>query len=204
MPEWPLRTHRTARSPGAQSAAPSPLKSELVRQGRGTYALPEADRNEHTGPREIGQKRAFPRKRLVKLCTRHLHRKRYGCDCRGPSDLGRRSVHGNGGRLLRVERRETLARSGGGGHLGGQDVVRVAVKVLAGRVMTQRGAGIGVGAAIRTSRGLALASSMVVTEAWRSMRGNALVTGLLRVGPSGCPWLRMTFVCVIGARAGAM
>src|SRR5262249_51121697 len=38
----------------------------------------------------------------------------------------------------------STARSGAGGHVGGQDVVRVAVKVLAGPVVAHRGARIGV------------------------------------------------------------
>src|SRR5215472_10519386 len=38
----------------------------------------------------------------------------------------------------------SAARSGVGGHVGGQDVVRVAVKVLAGPVVAHRGARIGV------------------------------------------------------------
>src|SRR5258706_2305991 len=36
------------------------------------------------------------------------------------------------------------ARSGSGGHVGGQDVVGVAVEVLAGSVVTHRGARVGV------------------------------------------------------------
>src|SRR5216683_5783774 len=43
------------------------------------------------------------------------------------------------------ELRETRARSGAGGHVGGGDVVRVAVEVLAGPVVTHRGARVGVG-----------------------------------------------------------
>jgi hypothetical protein len=53
-------------------------------------------------------------------------------------------LFGNVGRLPRLEPRETYAWSGAGGHVGGQDVVRVAVQVLAGPVIPHSGTGIGV------------------------------------------------------------
>src|SRR5580692_1684079 len=56
----------------------------------------------------------------------------------------RRSLIGNVGRLPRLWPWETLAGSGAGGHECGQDVVRVAVEVLAGSVIPHRGARIGV------------------------------------------------------------
>src|SRR5215831_10867186 len=49
---------------------------------------------------------------------------------------------GNAGRLLWLGSRATRARLGAGGHVGGQDVVRVAVEVVAGPVVTHRGAWI--------------------------------------------------------------
>ena len=46
--------------------------------------------------------------------------------------------------LRRPEPQEMQDGLGAGGHVGGQDVVRVAVKVLAGSVVTHRGPWIGV------------------------------------------------------------
>ena len=43
-----------------------------------------------------------------------------------------------------MSRGETQAGSSAGRHVGGQDVVRVAVEVVAGSVISHRGAGIGV------------------------------------------------------------
>jgi Arc/MetJ family transcription regulator len=57
---------------------------------------------------------------------------------------GQRPLFGNVGRLPQHERREMRAGSGAGRHVGGQDVVRVAVEVLAGLVVSHRGARIGV------------------------------------------------------------
>src|SRR5690348_3306890 len=51
---------------------------------------------------------------------------------------------GNVGRLPWHESRETQAGSGAGRHIGGKDVVRVAVEVVAGPVVPHRGAGISV------------------------------------------------------------
>jgi hypothetical protein len=66
-------------------------------------------------------------------------------------------------------------RSGAGGHVGGEDVVGVAVEVLAGPVVPHRGARIGVaGSDLDTSRKSTPASSMVVTKVWRSMCGCGL------------------------------
>ena len=61
--------------------------------------------------------------------------------------------------------------SGAGGHVGGEDVVGVTVEVLAGTVVAHRGARVGMAAAIWTSRRSTPASSMVVTNVWRSMCG---------------------------------
>jgi hypothetical protein len=46
--------------------------------------------------------------------------------------------------VSRVGPRETRVRSGAGGHVGGEDVVRVAVEVLAGSVISHRRARVGV------------------------------------------------------------
>ena len=54
------------------------------------------------------------------------------------------SLIGNVGRLPRFKPRETRAWSGAGRHVGGQDVVRVAVQVLACSVVPHRGARVGV------------------------------------------------------------
>src|SRR6185369_5412441 len=51
---------------------------------------------------------------------------------------------GNAGRLLRLGPRGTRVRSGTRGDVGGQDVVRVAVEILAGPVVTHRGTWVGV------------------------------------------------------------
>src|SRR6266516_2097431 len=48
------------------------------------------------------------------------------------------------GRLPRNQPRETEAGSGAGGHVGGQDVVRVAVEAVAGPVIPHRGPRVGV------------------------------------------------------------
>ena len=59
-----------------------------------------------------------------------------------------------------------MARSGAGGHVGSQDVVRVAVEVLAGSVIRIVVRGSAWRAAIWTSRRSTPASSMVVTNVW--------------------------------------
>ena len=46
--------------------------------------------------------------------------------------------------VSRARLRETRVRSGTGGHVGGEDVVRVAVQVLAGSVVSHRRARVGV------------------------------------------------------------
>jgi len=69
---------------------------------------------------------------------------------------------GNGGRLSRFEPRETSAGSGAGGHEGCENVVRVAIEILAGSVIPHRGARVG--AAIWTSRKSTPASKLVVTR----------------------------------------
>src|SRR5258708_16792370 len=65
-----------------------------------------------------------------------------------PPHLGslilRRPLIGNAERLPGPEPRDTQAGSGAGSHVGGQDVIRMAVEVLAGPVITHRGAWIGV------------------------------------------------------------
>src|SRR5215831_5314527 len=67
------------------------------------------------------------------------------------------------------------ARSGAGGHVGGQDIVRVAVEVFAGPVVAHRGARIGV-----AGRDLDVAEVHARVEhgrdeVWRSMCGWGLV-----------------------------
>jgi len=54
---------------------------------------------------------------------------------------GRRFLIGTAGYLSRHEPREASSGSGAGGHVGGQDVVGVAVQVLAGPVLPHGGAG---------------------------------------------------------------
>jgi hypothetical protein len=56
----------------------------------------------------------------------------------------RLALIGNAERLPGPEPRDTQAGSGAGGHVGGQYVVRMAVEILAGPVITHRGAWIGV------------------------------------------------------------
>ena len=55
-----------------------------------------------------------------------------------------RPLIGNVGRLPRFKPREAQAWSGAGGHVGGEDVVRVAVQVLTGPVVPNSGARVGV------------------------------------------------------------
>ena len=87
------------------------------------------------------------------VCTKGM---RSNCcrDVSAPTEHGRfctpvhKRVHrqrphfGNAGRLLGAGPRETQVqfRSGAGGHIGGEDVVRVAVQVLAGPVIPHHGA----------------------------------------------------------------
>ena len=60
-------------------------------------------------------------------------------------------------------------RSGAGCHVGGEDVVGVAVEVLAGPVVAHRGARVGVPSGDLDIAQVTPASSMVVTDVWRSM-----------------------------------
>src|SRR5215468_12672902 len=54
------------------------------------------------------------------------------------------ALFGSGGRLRGAESAEDLGWSGARGHVGGEDVVRVAVEVLAGAVITHRRAWVSV------------------------------------------------------------
>jgi hypothetical protein len=60
------------------------------------------------------------------------------------SAASRHPLIGNVGCLPRFKPREAQAWSGAGGHVGGEDVVRVAVQVLTGPVVPHSGARVGV------------------------------------------------------------
>jgi hypothetical protein len=76
--------------------------------------------------------------------------------------------------VSRISCHEDAAASGDGGHVGGEDVVGVAVEVLAGPVIPHRGARVGVSGGDLDIRRSTPASSMVVTNVCRSMCGCAL------------------------------
>jgi hypothetical protein len=100
-----------------------------------------------------------------------------------------RTQFGSVGRLPWLDLRETRIESGAGGHIGGQDVVRVTVQVLAGSVIPHRGARVGM-----TSRDLDVAQVDArvehgrdegMTEHMRVRPGDPDAGGGWRAGPSG-------------------
>ena len=104
-------------------------------------------------------------------------------DARRPRNSSRlresRAVRARGHRQCRVsprpEPREAQAGSGAGGHVGGQDVVRVAVKVLTGPVVAHRGPRVGVAGSDLDVPQVDAGVELVVTNLWRSMCGCGLV-----------------------------
>jgi hypothetical protein len=66
---------------------------------------------------------------------------------------------------------ETQVRSGSGGHVGGEDVVRVAVQVLAGPVIPHGRARVGVPGGDLDIPQVDAGIKLVVTNVWRSMWG---------------------------------
>ena len=76
-------------------------------------------------------------------------------------------------------------RSRAGGHVSGEDVVRVAVQVLAGRVVPPSGARVGVPGGDLDVAEVGTRSSMVVTNVWRSMCGWVLAAWIPAVSAAG-------------------